>query len=108
MDERIQIAVYYESKGKWDKAAGQYDLANNQLKALKLYIKAGETFITKMLELIEKNKTQEHLIQELLDYLMGETDGQPKDPIYTYKLYRILENFRNAAKIAVTIASQEQ
>ena len=39
---------------------------------------------------------------------MGETDGQPKDPIYTYKLYRILKNFRNAAKIAVTIASQEQ
>ena len=39
---------------------------------------------------------------------MGETDGQPKDPIYTYKLYRILKNYRNAAKIAVTIASQEQ
>ena len=39
---------------------------------------------------------------------MGEADGQPKDPIYTYRLYRILKNFRNAAKIAVTIASQEQ
>jgi hypothetical protein len=40
-EERIQIAVYYESKGMWDKAAKQYDLANNQLKSLKLYIKAG-------------------------------------------------------------------
>ena len=39
---------------------------------------------------------------------MGETDGQPKDPIYTYKLYRILKDYRKAAKIAVTIASQEQ
>lgn len=39
---------------------------------------------------------------------MGEIDGKPKDPIYTYKLYRILKNYRNAAKIAVTIASQEQ
>lgn len=39
---------------------------------------------------------------------MGETDGQPKDPIFTYNLYRILKNFRNAAKIAVTIASTEQ
>lgn len=57
---------------------------------------------------MEKNSTQEHLIQESLDYLMGEIDGKPKDPIYTYKLYRILKNYRNAAKIAVTIASQEQ
>lgn len=48
------------------------------------------------------------MIQELLDYLMGEADGQPKDPIHTYRLYRILKNFKNAAKIAVTIASQEQ
>jgi WD repeat-containing protein 19 len=61
-----------------------------------------------MLDLVERNSSQEHLIQELLDYLMGETDGQPKDPIFTYRLYRILKNFRNAAKIAVTIASQEQ
>ena len=61
-----------------------------------------------MLELIEKNSNQEHLVQELLDYLMGQTDGQPKDPIYTYRLYRILKNYKNAAKIAVTIASQEQ
>jgi hypothetical protein len=40
-EERTQIALYYESKGMWDKAAKQYDLANSQLKALKLYIKAG-------------------------------------------------------------------
>ena len=105
-EERMQIAVYYESKAMWDKAAGQYNLANNQLKALKLFIKAGETYIDKMLELIENNSSQEHLIQELLDYLMGEADGSPKDPIFTYRLYRILKNYRNAAKIAVTIASQ--
>jgi len=40
-EERIQIAVYYESKSTWDKAAKQYDLAKNPLKALKLFIKAG-------------------------------------------------------------------
>lgn len=51
-EERIQIGVYYESKGMWDKAAKQYDLANNQLKSLKLYIKAGEIFIDNMLDLI--------------------------------------------------------
>ena len=62
-EERIQIAVYYESKSMWDKAAKQYDLANNQLKSLKLYIKAGENYIDSMLNLIERNSSQEHLIQ---------------------------------------------
>lgn len=62
-EERIQIGVFYESKGMWDKAGRQYDLANNQLKALKLYIKAGEIFIDNMLGLIERNSNQEHLIQ---------------------------------------------
>ena len=37
---------------------------------------------------------------------MGEDDGQPKDPIHTYKLYIILKDYSKAAKIAVTIASQ--
>jgi WD repeat-containing protein 19 len=63
VEERTQIAVYYESKSMWDKAARQYDEAKNPLKALKLYIKAGEIFIDKMLDLIERNSTQEHLIQ---------------------------------------------
>lgn len=90
----------------WDKAAKQYEEAKNPIKALKLYQKAGEEFIPQMLELVSKNKSQENLIQELLDYLMGEIDEQPKDPIHTYRLYRILGNYKNAAKIAVTIASQ--
>lgn len=36
----------------WDKAAKQYEEAKNPLKALKLWIKAGEFFIEKMIELI--------------------------------------------------------
>lgn len=38
-EERSQIAVYYEGKGIWDKAAKQYEEAKNPLKALKLFIK---------------------------------------------------------------------
>lgn len=40
-EERNQIAVYYEGKSIWDKAAKQYEEAKNPLKALKLFIKAG-------------------------------------------------------------------
>jgi hypothetical protein len=50
----------------WDKAARQYELSKNPLKALKMWIKAGKLHIERMLELVEKNSGQEHLIQELL------------------------------------------
>ena len=36
---------------------------------------------------------------------MGEMDNYPKDPIWTYKLYRSLGNLKAAAKIAITIAA---
>jgi hypothetical protein len=36
---------------------------------------------------------------------MGEIDNVPKEPLWTYKLYRALGNLKNAAKIAITIAS---
>lgn len=34
------------------------------------------------------------LTHTLTDYLMGETDGVPKDPTYTFKLYLALGNMR--------------
>ena len=48
-EERTVIAQYYEGKSLWDKAAKQYELAKNPMKALKLYQKAGEDFIPQML-----------------------------------------------------------
>ena len=83
-EERNEIAKYYIMKSEWGKAAKQYEMANESSEALKLYIKAGTSRIPDMLELAAKNKSNENLVQELLDYLLGETDGEPKDPIYTY------------------------
>ena len=48
------------------------------------------------------------LTHELVDYLMGETDNIPKEPQYTFKLYRAIGNTGQAVKIAVNIAQQEQ
>jgi hypothetical protein len=37
----------------------------------------------------------ENLTHQLLDYLMGEDEyGNPKDAIYTYKVYRVLGLFK--------------
>ena len=48
------------------------------------------------------------LTHMLIDFLMGETDGVPKDPNYIYRLYMALGNFTQASKTAVIIARQEQ
>lgn len=47
-----------------------------------------------MIEMVGRVK-KDVLTNQLLDYLMGEDDyGEPKDPIYTYKIYRILNLYK--------------
>ena len=48
------------------------------------------------------------LTHTLIDFLMGETDGVPKDPNYIFRLYMALGNYPQAAKTAIIIARQEQ
>lgn len=48
------------------------------------------------------------LTHTLIDFLMGETDGVPKDPNYIYRLYMALGSYSQAAKTAIIIAKQEQ
>lgn len=44
----------------------------------------------------------------LIEYLMGDHDGIPKDAKYLFKLYLSLKKYVEAAKTAVLIARQEQ
>lgn len=44
------------------------------------------------------------LTHELADYLAGETDNMPKEPTWTFKLYRALGNVKQAVKISINIA----
>ena len=53
------------------------------------------------------NKSQEALVQSLLDYLMGEYDNVPKDPKYLLKFYFTTGNIKASTSIAITIASDE-
>ena len=41
------------------------------------------------------------LTHQLIDFLMGETDGVPKDPNYIFRLYMALGNYPQAAKTAL-------
>jgi WD repeat-containing protein 19 len=46
--------------------------------------------------------------KQLVSYLLGEHDGQAKNPKYIFKLYMLMGNFAEAAKSAVAIAQDEQ
>ncbi len=63
----------------WGKAAKHYEKSEQYSKALKLYIKEGDGRINDMIEMVAKVKL-DALTHELVDYLMGETDGVPKEP----------------------------
>ena len=63
--------------------------------------------IPDMIEMVAKVK-MDNLTHELVDYLMGETDNIPKEPQWTFKLYRAIGNVGQAVKIATNIAQQEQ
>jgi len=60
-----------------------------------------------MIEMVSKVKI-DALTHELVDYLMGETDNIPKEPQWTFKLYRAIGNVKQAVKIAINIYQQEQ
>jgi hypothetical protein len=48
------------------------------------------------------------LTHQLIDFLVGDKDGVPKDPNYIYRLYLALKKYEDAAKTALVIARQEQ
>ena len=55
-----------------------------------------------------KKANDEKLIMHLIDFLMGELDGMPKDSKYLFRLYMAIEKFTEAAKTAIIIAQSEQ
>lgn len=54
------------------------------------------------------SSNDEKLSAQLIEFLLGETDGSPKDPKYLFGLYMARKQFREAAKTAVIISNQEQ
>lgn len=79
-------------------------MSGNFIKSLNLYKKAGEDYLDACVEMIGRAKN-DSLTLSLLAYIMGEDDGIPKDPHYAYKVYRVLEKYSEASKIALTIWS---
>lgn len=48
------------------------------------------------------------LANQLIEFLLGEVDGSPKDPKFLFGLYMARKQFKEAAKTAIIISNQEQ
>ena len=134
--ENKEVAVYYEKKGNAQKAGEFWLICKEYAKALRLFLQCGDRAVDQAIEVVGRARS-DMLTHQLIDFLMGETDGVPKDPNYIFRLYapphaycsmnsgarqnrkhRIiglaharymaLGNYPQAAKTAIIIARQEQ
>ena len=108
-EQYMRIARYYENKQDWANAAKFFGICGAYHKALKYYLVVGEddTALRAAIDIVGKARS-DILTHTLIDYLMGETDSNPKDPNYIFRLYMALGNYPQAAKTAIIIARQER
>ncbi|XP_046339799.1 WD repeat-containing protein 19-like isoform X2 [Haliotis rufescens] len=104
------IAVHFENEknhylsGKFFLLSGQYS------RAMKHFLRCnGEDSqaIELAIETVGR-ANDDQLTHQLIDFLMGETDGMPKDAKYLFRLYMALKQYREAARTAIIIAREEQ
>lgn len=84
-----------------------YALCAQYARALRLFLQCGDKEIDAAIDVVGKSQN-ETLTHQLIDFLVGEKDGVPKDPNYIYRLYLALKKYEDAAKTAMIIARQEQ
>ena len=106
-EHALKIAHYYEKAQEFGKAGRFYSMCGQFPRALKLFMQCGDREISAAIDVVGKSQN-EGLTHLLIDFLVGEKDGMPKDPNYIYRLYMALKKFEDAAKTALIIAKQEQ
>lgn len=111
-----ELAEIFEGE-KYTLLAGKYYfLAREFRKALKFLLKASafdtddkNMSLSLAIDCVAMADDEDgHLTKQLIEFLLGETDGAPKDPRFLFRLYMAKKEFKDAAKIAVVIAQQEQ
>ncbi|XP_058129497.1 WD repeat-containing protein 19 [Anopheles ziemanni] len=109
----LLLASYFDSE-KYTMLAGKYYfLGKEYSKSLKLLLKAAsvgneENAALSLAIDCVASAGDEKLSNQLIEYLLGESDGVPKDPKLLFRLYMAKRQFKEAAKAAMIIANQEQ
>ncbi|XP_072476603.1 WD repeat-containing protein 19 isoform X3 [Notamacropus eugenii] len=105
------IAVYFEGEKKHLQAGKFFFLCGQYARALKHFLKCPNSEDNMAIEMaIETigHAKDEVLTNQLIDFLLGESDGMPKDAKYLFRLYMALKQYREAARTAIIIAREEQ
>ncbi|XP_064484193.1 WD repeat-containing protein 19-like [Ornithodoros turicata] len=110
-DDFYNIASYYEEAKNSFQAGKFYIMAGQHRKAIKFLLKAAEKDNSEAISLAVQAvaaANDDQLTRQVIEFLMGETDGMPKDFKHLFRLYMGLKQYREAGKTAVIIAREEQ
>ncbi|XP_010623408.1 WD repeat-containing protein 19 [Fukomys damarensis] len=105
------IALYFEGEKRHYQAGKFFLLCGQYSRALKHFLKCPSSEENMAIEMAIETVGQakdELLTSQLIDHLMGENDGMPKDAKYLFRLYMALKQYREAARTAIIIAREEQ
>ncbi|KAI6201750.1 WD repeat-containing protein 19 [Aphelenchoides besseyi] len=105
----VQIAEYFSTIQDHAEAGKFYGLAKDYDTAINHLLQAGDNDAA-ILNAIEftAQSSSSILVDKLVHFLMGESDGIPKDPKYLFQMYTRMGMHAKAAKIAMIIAQEQQ
>ncbi|XP_065175677.1 WD repeat-containing protein 19-like [Sycon ciliatum] len=110
-EEYRGIAQHFQTRGKPVQAGKFWKLAEDYQNALQQYFTAPldqlDEAVEGTIDVASKSKS-DHVLKQVISYLMGEKDQQPKDARYLFKLYMALEQYNDAAHTAIIIAREDQ
>ncbi|KAM8842536.1 WD repeat-containing protein 19 [Synchiropus picturatus] len=105
------IALYFEAEKKHLQAGKFFRKCGQFSRALKHFMKCPNSednmAVEMAIEAVGQAKDAS-LTNQFIDYLLGESDGVPKDPKYLFRLYMALQQYREAARTAIIIAREDQ
>ncbi|XP_031991730.1 WD repeat-containing protein 19 isoform X1 [Hylobates moloch] len=105
------IALYFEGEKRYLQAGKFFLLCGQYSRALKHFLKCPSSEDNVAIEMAIETVGQAKdklLTNQLIDHLLGENDGVPKDAKYLFRLYMALKQYREAAQTAIIIAREEQ
>ncbi|XP_024914661.1 WD repeat-containing protein 19-like isoform X1 [Cynoglossus semilaevis] len=111
VEDYQSIALYFEREKKHLQAGKFFQKCGRYSRALKHYLTCPNIDDSLAVEMAVETVGQakdSSLTNQLINYLIGETDGIPKDVKYLFRLYMALQQYKEAAQTAVIIAREAQ
>ncbi|KAM7249132.1 hypothetical protein ACFE04_011141 [Oxalis oulophora] len=107
------LASHFESKsnsllaGKYYYHGKQYRKAINNLLAAAKKNPQNEEALSLAIDVVAASQ-DDALTNQVIELLLGEVDGEARDPKYVFRLYMAKKQYLEAAKSAIIIAEEEQ